>query len=191
MRDSPFAGPVVLCWLQVDLSEDVICVDYPALQAQSKVVDQAMPLHLVGEKVKPTTSGNFISCSYLYQFHCAVSWGSDIEFSVPVTIYMNVYTHSFTRAIRVAAAMSTLHGRGWDGMGGMAFQLHFHCADSPLCLSSTCLTMFRPIRPQPPPPLLLVPAPSPSPAMLMSPSQPMQPAPVFVQSAPQAVYVQA
>jgi len=71
-----------------DFSEDILAVDYPPLQAKTKLRDEPLPLKLVGDKVKPTTSGNFISCRYMYQFHCGVSWGSDIEFSVPLTIYM-------------------------------------------------------------------------------------------------------
>src|SRR4051794_794401 len=48
---------------KADFSEDIIVVDYPALQPKTKLVDQPLPLKLEGEKVKPTTTGNFISCS--------------------------------------------------------------------------------------------------------------------------------
>jgi hypothetical protein len=71
-----------------DLTEDIIVNEYPPMLKKTNKKDQPYPLRLVGDKVKPSCQGNFISCSYQYLVHCAVSWGKDMDFEVPVTVYM-------------------------------------------------------------------------------------------------------
>jgi hypothetical protein len=49
--------------------------------------NQAMPLPLTGPAIKPSTNGSFVSCTYDYGVKAEVSWGTDIDINLPVTIY--------------------------------------------------------------------------------------------------------
>ena len=48
---------------------------------------QQMPLPLTGQLIKPSTNGQFVNCTYQYGVKAEVSWGSDIDINLPVTIY--------------------------------------------------------------------------------------------------------
>ena len=41
----------------------------------TKSLDRKMPLQLVGPKIKPSTTGSFVSCNYEYLVECGVSMG--------------------------------------------------------------------------------------------------------------------
>jgi hypothetical protein len=49
--------------------------------------EQLMPLPLTGPNVKPSTAGQYVNCHYEYGVVAAVSWGTDININLPVTIY--------------------------------------------------------------------------------------------------------
>jgi len=55
--------------------------------AEKSKKQQLMPLPLTGGQIKPSTGGQFVSCTYEYGVVAAVSWGSDININLPVTIY--------------------------------------------------------------------------------------------------------
>jgi len=46
-----------------------------------------MPLPLSSPQIKPTTQGQFVSCTYEYGVVGKVSWGTDIHINLPVQIY--------------------------------------------------------------------------------------------------------
>ncbi len=67
--------------------EDVTQQKYDIVPEKTKT-SRHMPLQLFGEKVKPSTSGNYVKCSYEYVVECDVSMGDAIVLRMPVTIYM-------------------------------------------------------------------------------------------------------
>jgi hypothetical protein len=172
------------------------------LQAKTALKDHPLPLKLTGDKVKPTTSGNFISCSYLYQFHCGVSWGDDLEFSVPVTVYMSVtillHGRNRTLAYMPLRCLQLLemipcanHLVYFLFFFISLFFYLFFASIANLCL---CSLLFS-LRPQPPPPSMAAALPMMAPVAVFPPQQQavIVPAgqPVFV-AAPQQqqVYIQ-
>lgn len=69
-----------------NITENVVVQQFEAVPG-NKQVTRPMPLPLVGEKVKPTSLGDFVNCQYQYIVKCDVNYGADIDLVMPVTIY--------------------------------------------------------------------------------------------------------